>query len=204
MTHSRSYVLSVVLGVGVAASSLQAQAAGGRDVVAALKQGGCVLVMRHASSPATLPTKATAAPDNTHLERQLDAQGQAGAAAMGAALRRLGIRVTTVWTSPTYRARETARLAGFERVRTDEHLGDSGRSMQAASDAQAVWLRARVAERPAAGNVLIVTHQPNLAKAFPDIREVTDGECLVFRPDGHGGAALVGRVKIDEWPHLGP
>jgi len=31
---------------------------------------------------------------------------------------------------------------------------------------------------------------------------LTDGEALIFHPDGHGEAIMVARVKIDEWPHM--
>jgi hypothetical protein len=30
----------------------------------------------------------------------------------------------------------------------------------------------------------------------------SDGETFVFRPDGKGGAELIARVKIEEWPAL--
>jgi hypothetical protein len=48
-----------------------------------------------------------------------------------------------------------------------------------------------------------VTHLPNIAAAFPALATgVTEGEALVFGPDGKGGATLVARVKIEEWPRL--
>jgi hypothetical protein len=31
---------------------------------------------------------------------------------------------------------------------------------------------------------------------------VKDGESLVFHPDGKGGADLIGRIRIEEWPML--
>jgi hypothetical protein len=31
---------------------------------------------------------------------------------------------------------------------------------------------------------------------------LADGEALVFRPDGHGKASFVARVKIEDWPQL--
>ena len=48
-------------------------------LIASLRQGGYVLVMRHASSPREAPDRRTAHADNTNLERQLDAAGRAGA-----------------------------------------------------------------------------------------------------------------------------
>ena len=39
-----------------------------------------------------------------------------------------------------------------------------------------------------------------MAEAFPTATQgLADGEALVFRPDGHGGASMVARVKIEEW-----
>jgi hypothetical protein len=46
-------------------------------------------------------------------------------------------------------------------------------------------------------------HNPNLIAAFPrDAVGVADGEALVFGPDGKGGATLVARIKIEDWPRL--
>jgi phosphohistidine phosphatase SixA len=173
------------------------------DVLRQMRAGGCVLLMRHARSPRESPTRAEARPDNHALERQLDAEGRAGAAAMGDALRRLGIATGTVLTSPAYRAVETVRLAGLMSYTAVEPLGDGGQSMQPVTEAQAAWLRARVAEVPSSGNVLIVTHQPNLTRAFPEWGgSVADGETVVLRPDGRGGATVIGRISIETWPRL--
>ena len=82
-------------------------------LVNALRQGGYVIVMRHASSPREVPDKQTANPDNVKPERQLDQEGRSTATAMGKALRDLKIPVGAVFTSPTYRALETIRYAQF-------------------------------------------------------------------------------------------
>ena len=53
-------------------------------------------------------------------------------------------------------------------------------------------------------NTLVVTHQPNIARAFPNASDIADGETLVFQPDGKGGTMLVARVKIEEWTRMRP
>lgn len=174
----------------------------GMALVNALRSGGYVIVMRHASSPRETPDKQTANPDNVKLERQLDAAGRAGATAMGRALSDLKIPVGEVLTSPTYRAMETVRLARLPTPQPHDELGDSGQSMQGASDAQAAWLRNAVSRVPKGTNTIIVTHMPNLARAFPEWGAVADGEAVVLRPDGKSGITTVGRIKIDEWPSL--
>lgn len=168
-----------------------------------LRQGGYVLVMRHASSPREAPTKEQANPDNPNLERQLDDAGRRGASEMGEALRRLQIPIGDVLTSPTYRAMETVRYARFDRPTPVSELGDGGQSMQGVSEAQALWLRRRASEPPRSGNTIIVTHQPNLSRAFPDWGgSLADGETAVLRSDGRGGVAVIGRMLIGEWPRL--
>jgi phosphohistidine phosphatase SixA len=177
----------------------------GKSLATALRSGGCVIVMRHASSPRTPPAAGQANADNVHLERQLDEAGRASARDMGDALRGLRILVGEVLSSPTYRALETVRLARLGEAVTHAELGDSGQSMAPDSDGKrGTWLRARTAQSPPPGsNTLIVTHYPNMAEAFPNvIQGLADGEALVFRPDGHGSASLVARVKIEEWKSM--
>jgi phosphohistidine phosphatase SixA len=167
-----------------------------------LRQGGYVLLMRHASSPATSPDKSSADPDNTGLERQLDEKGRRTAVAMGQAFLSLHIPVGAIFSSPTYRALQTVRLGAFGTPRTAVELGDQGRSMVRIDSEEPVqWLKAKVAEKPAPGtNTLIVTHMPNIAAAFPDqAAGLQDGETLIFRPDGHGHAALAAKVLIEDW-----
>jgi phosphohistidine phosphatase SixA len=187
----------------IAVQTASAQTLSGDALVAALREGGYVIVMRHASSPREEPDAQTANEDNVDRERQLDAQGRAGATAMGEAIRALGIPVGEVLSSPTYRALETVRYAGVADPEIFVELGDRGRSMQGVTPADAAWLRTRVTEVPEGTNTFLVTHSPNISSAFPDLMPgVADGESVVFRPNGEGGAIPVARIRIEEWPGL--
>jgi phosphohistidine phosphatase SixA len=182
-----SFVLLAVLA--------HAQQLQGPELVKALRQGGYVIVMRHASSPREAPDKAAANPDNLKPERQLDQEGRATATAMGRALRDLKIPVGAVLSSPTYRALETIRYAQFGNPQTFPELGDNGQSMQGGTEAQATWLKKKVTEFPKGANTLIVTHMPNMSRAFPQsTANLADGEAMVFGPSG-----VVARIKIEEW-----
>jgi phosphohistidine phosphatase SixA len=205
---ARTGLKVVFVFVGIAGGPLgmsvaRGQTLSGDALVSALRQGGYVLVMRHASSPREAPNKQTANADNVKLERQLDEAGRAAATAMGRALRDLKIPIGEVLTSPTYRAMETVRLARLAKPHSYAELGDGGQNMQDVTEAQAAWLRERVTRAPTGMNGIVVTHMPNIARAFPEWGStVSDGEALVFHPDGKGGALLVARVKIEEWPRL--
>jgi phosphohistidine phosphatase SixA len=185
------------------ATAAPAQLLEGEALIQSLRQGGYVILMRHASSPREVPTKAAANPDNLKPERQLDETGRTTAAAMGKALRDLKIPVGEVLSSPTYRALETVRIAQLGNAKTYDELGDNGRSMQGGTEAQAVWLRNHVMQFPKGTNTIIVTHFPNINGAFPDLGSgLADGEALIFGSDGKGGKKLVARVKIEDWPKM--
>jgi phosphohistidine phosphatase SixA len=192
----------LVLAIGTTA---RAQNLEGTALVLALEHGGYVLVMRHASSPSEPPAKESADAENTRDERQLDDNGRTTATAMGRALHDLKIPVGAVLSSPTYRALETVKYAKLGTARTYAELGDNGKSMQGGTEAQAHWLQNKVKQFPSGTNTFIVTHNPNITAAFPQIGSpVADGEVLVFGPDGKGGATIVARIKIEEWPSLRP
>jgi len=190
----------------VLTGSASAQTLAGAALVKALQGGGYVLIMRHASSPQAPPTAAEADPENTGHERQLDDTGRRTAGAMGAALKALHLPIRQVWSSPAYRARETVRLAGLPMPTTTAELGDRGQSMKATSEEQSTWLKAKAAERPAAGtDTVVITHFPNINAAFGAAAVgIEDGEALVFHPTGGATPALVGRIKIEDWPKLVP
>jgi phosphohistidine phosphatase SixA len=177
----------------------------GKELLAALRAGGYVILMRHASSPRDPPDSTVANADNTQHERQLDEAGRASARNMGEAMRHLKIPIGEVLSSPTYRALETIKLAQLGPATIFPQLGDSGQSMTAdKTGVRGAWLKTKSAESPARGrNTLIVTHFPNIMEAYPqDIAGLADGEALLLHPDGRGGTQVVTRVKIDDWSGL--
>jgi phosphohistidine phosphatase SixA len=204
-SHAKVMSLSIAAAISVMTTTVAAQSLSNEALVKALQHGGYVIVMRHASSPRETPDAKTANADNVNRERQLDETGRATAIAMGKALRQLNIPVGEVYSSPTYRALETIRLAQFPAPHTVPELGENGQSMQATTDAQSAWLQKKVTELPKGTNTILVTHFPNMNHAFPQWTSgLADGEALVFGSDGKGGATLLARVKIEEWPKLQP
>src|SRR4029453_13743306 len=172
---------------GLSPGGIRGQGVSTDALVASLKQGGYVLVMRHASSPREAPRKEAANVDNLKLERQLDEGGRRAATAMGKALRDLKIPIGETFSSPTYRALETVRLAQLPNPRPQVELGDGGQSMQGVSEAQGIWLREHATRLPQRTNTIIVTHMPNIARAFPEWGAVAAGEMGVVGPPKKGG-----------------
>jgi phosphohistidine phosphatase SixA len=199
------YVRNIVGALAAAAVCFAAcgQELGGESLVAALRDGGYVIVMRHASSPRETPP-ADPASGNVDGERQLDRRGLESAAAMGDALKRLRIPIEEVLSSPTFRALQTARQLDLGEAMPAAELGDGGESMRADTEGRrSAWLREKSAEPPAARtNRLIITHVPNLVGAFGDAADgMADGESLIVEPEG-GEARIVARVKIADWDNF--
>ena len=168
-------------------------------LVTNLRNGGYVLAMRHAHAPRQVPA-ATA--ENPAPERQLDDAGRTSAAAMGEALRALGVPIGATLTSPTLRARETAVQLGFAAEAIDE-LGDGGRDMLPDAEGRRSARLRELASTPPAPhtNALLITHAPNLTGAFGDAAAgMADGEALVLEPRGGEPPAVVARVTIEQWP----
>jgi phosphohistidine phosphatase SixA len=191
--------------VFAAAGSARADELAGQALVSALRHGGYVLVMRHASSPFEVPDKAAADPANVNLERQLDAAGKETSTAMGKALKSLGIPIGEVDSSQTFRALQTAKYAELPRPTPVAELTEGKQGMSADADkAHAAWLTRAAASMPHAGtNTVLITHTPNVTSAFGEkAKDIKAGETMVFQPDGKGGTSLVARVTIDEWPQL--
>jgi phosphohistidine phosphatase SixA len=197
-SHTKLILTSAILGAFVHAQTLQGDA-----LVKALQKGGYIIAMRHASSPREVPTKQAANPDNTTPERQLDAEGRASATAFGKALRDLKIPIGAALVSPTYRALETARYAQLPTPQPRPELGENGQNMSGGTTAQAEWLQKQVTQFPKGTNTILITHVPNLTRAFPQVANgMGDGEALIFGSDGKGGSTVVARVKIEDWPKL--
>jgi phosphohistidine phosphatase SixA len=188
-----------------AAGSARADELAGSALVSALRHGGYVLVLRHASSPFEVPDKSAADPENVNLERQLDAAGKETSTAMGKALKALRIPIGEVDSSQTFRALQTAKYAELPHPTPVAELTEGKQGMSADADkARTAWLAHAATSVPRAGtNTVLITHTPNITAAFGDkAKDIKAGEAMVFQPDGKGGTLLVARVLIDEWPQL--
>ena len=196
----RNHTFPAVVLLCLASLGAQAQQVSREQLVDMLSGGGYVILMRHASSPRQAPDATTRNADNVDGERQLDEAGRQTATEMGEALRRLGIPVEEVLSSPTYRAMETASRMGFD-ARPVEQLSNEG--MRAAGAELAAWLQAEVTRPTNSGNRLLITHGPNLSAAFSDHSQgMTEGEALIFDPRGTDEPVVIHRLLIGDWAEL--
>ena len=165
-------------------------------IVRTLREGGHVLVVRHAKTESTTDRQEFLR--SCQLQRNLSEEGRAQAREMGEAIRALRIPIGEVRSSPMCRTRETARLA-FGDVTLDRDLVSPGVIGTATDDERrARAMRAMVEAPPPAGeNTVLVTHTGNIGAALGE-ETVAEGEVLVYGE----GAELVGRVPPERWAEL--
>jgi phosphohistidine phosphatase SixA len=161
-------------------------------LVGELRQGGHVLVLRHALTDTRIEQQESLR--SCALQRNLSTAGREQSRAIGAAIRELGIPIGDVRASPMCRTRDTAQLA-FGRASLDRRLVTSGMIGTPADDERRARILLGLVSRapPGGANTVLVTHTSNIGDGLGE--NVVEGEMLAYR-DGR----LVGRMKPDEWP----
>lgn len=199
----RGLLATVLMGLLASAAAHAQPLATVAELVPLLRGGGLVLYMRH---PATEPGQVDAERldiADCATQRNLSDAGRRSAAEIGAAMRRIGMRIGGVVTSEYCRAREVARIMGLP-AEPDPLLNDGGRMLANGPDSTpAQALRARLSRPPLPGtHLLIVAHRPNIVDAAgPALADLGEGEIAVFRPSGDG-FALLARIRAADWPEL--
>ncbi len=163
---------------------------------AALEQGGVFVLMRHGSTDRRNAPR-TFSPGNCERERNLSDKGRQEAARIGEAFRRRGISVTTVLASPYCRTTDTAQLAFGEATSWEPLTLTIGVPEGTARE----WTNAveqRIRQGAGAGNVVMVTHLPNL-KALTK-QAPAPAEMLVVQANEAGDLVVIGRITPDEAP----
>ncbi len=155
-----------------------------------LRDGGYVLVVRHAQAPGK-GDPANFRLDDCTTQRNLSAEGRRQAAMLGEALRARNVPVGRVLSSRWCRALETARLA-FGQVEPEPMLDQFYEPDQRVERTGAV--RAIIHDWPKnRGNLVLVTHQPNVT-ALTNI-SAEEGEIVVMAVAPDGTLAVYGRLK---------
>lgn len=185
-----------VLSAAIALLPVCATAAGtdeGSALLAALKQGDHVALMRHALAPGT------GDPENFRLgdcstQRNLSPEGRNQAVRIGARLKQAGIIEADIFTSQWCRCQETAELLGLgipvPLPALNSFFRDYDRQASQ-TETLSVWLAGQPLERP----LLLVTHQVNIT-AISGIYP-SSGEVVLMRRKSDGGFDVAGSIRTD-------
>jgi len=164
------------------------------DVWRRLREGKHVILMRHASTEPGLGDPAGYKLEDCATQRNLSEAGRDEARRIGERFRAEKVPIARVYTSPWCRCRETAMLA-FGRAEDWEPLS-SIFDFPHQEPEYSERVRKRIggyARRNPGGNVVMVTHNVNLAALSR--HPVPTGEMVLMRPDGCCNARPAERFK---------
>ncbi|HPU52632.1 MAG TPA: histidine phosphatase family protein [Burkholderiaceae bacterium] len=134
------------------------------QAAAMLAGGGHVLMMRHAATEPGVGDPPGYRLDDCRSQRNLSAEGQAQARAIGETLRRARVPLDDVRASQWCRCRDTAQLAfGEHAVWTPLNSFFDARGDERARHTDPVW--ALVGAYRGVSNPMLVTHQVNITAA---------------------------------------
>lgn len=192
MHASRRRLLGGLVGLPVATLPGQVAAAAGATLpealLAPLRAGGCVLLLRHAQTESGIGDPPGWRLEACATQRNLSAEGRTQAARLGATLTQAGVPLGPVRSSRWCRCLDTARLA-FGRVEPWSAL-DSFFEDRSTAAARTEQLRTWALAFRGPANAALVTHQVNATALTGDWLAM--GEMMVLRPEG-GVLRLVGR-----------
>jgi phosphohistidine phosphatase SixA len=156
----------------------------------ALRSGGKIVILRHASTEPGLGDPPGFRLDDCATQRNLSEAGRTEARRIGAAFVLRAIPVARVLSSRWCRCVETARLA-FGRVEPwaslDSFFDDRSREPQ-----QTRAVRALFAEPLTGGNLILVTHQVNITALTGIVPAM--GEMVVLSPEPGENFRIAGRL----------
>ncbi len=178
----------------------------GGPLLDSLKRGGYILYFRHFHTDHSRWHEDPIKPKHGEMtvkdflatcdqQRPLTPFGRRRAKEIGDFIRRLGIPIGQVLSSPYCRAVESATLLGGRAP--DSTLYDllhPGGTLTYEMMARNV--RPHLAQIPPAGtNTIMVAHRPQM----DDVRFIEEGECFVLQPLGNGKFNVVATIYDSDW-----
>lgn len=163
-----------------------------------LKQGGYVILMRHAPVDSmTHSTSPNADFENCVGQQNLSPEGQKEAARIGRSFKKHKIKVSAVLASPYCRTQDTGRLA-FGKVQAWDALDLQTSLPEDEATKRSELVAARIGEFKGPGNLVLISHQPNIDTLTLEL--VGLGTILVLQPSGGSNFDVVERIPLGKLP----
>ena len=160
---------------------------------AKLKEGGKVVLMRHADVNKGAGSGNPLVRDaSCKQERNLSDKGRRSAALLGKKFDALDIPISDIRHSPFCRTSETAQIV-FKRGSPDESLSLLEVLEAKQAEIQTGKLEQLIGSFSGKGNLILITHEPNISRvAFESLKTL---ELLVLQPDGGDEFIELGVIK---------
>lgn len=191
--NTRTEPLLLCLVCVLTLSAIRALANDEQHVWTALKQGGKVVLLRHAHVDIR-EGMGQLAPGNCAAEVNLSSRGVKQARRIGDAFRAHGIAVGEVLTSPYRRCIDTGRLA-FDRATVVQYLMPPGVASESQAKLNDEHLLREILKHRGPSNLVIVTHTLNIANIVLESPDM--GEFFVVQPNG-SDLDLIGQIRTSD------
>jgi broad specificity phosphatase PhoE len=159
-----------------------------------LRQGGLVVLMRHAVAPG-FGDPPHFRLDDCSTQRNLSEAGRRQARLLGESFRRQKIPIEKVYASQWCRCKETAQIAfgAFqEHPALNSFFEQPG--LRAAQTEALTGLILK--DRPSSGNLVLVTHQVNITALTSIVP--AEGDLVVVRLEDDGRISVLGRITASD------
>ncbi len=188
---------------GTALSAGAAPLLQGPELGNALRQGGKVIFIRHATTEEDYADQVKAVMGNCATQRTLSEAGWHEAQNIGAAIDWLDIPVGDVISSEYCRAWQTAALA-FGRYEKNPSLNFQPAEEYSEEQTKAMReaMSPLLAARPADGTNTVMVGHDDPFEAATGIYPEPMGAAYVVEPDGIGSFKVVGSIRPDAWHTL--
>ncbi|MGH3770315.1 MAG: hypothetical protein ACRDRW_02770 [Pseudonocardiaceae bacterium] len=179
----------------------------GAALVAALRQGGVLLWIRHTErdNRTGTVTPQQAASHDCAAQSELTATGRHHATQIGAAIRALTLPIGAVHTARLCRTETTGRLLNLAPVTDDDRLDASSTWLNSGGPTaqQRATLQILSEQPPAGKDLVLISSALDIPQAQPTVlHDLGPGETAVFRPGPPGHATLLARIGETAWPTL--
>lgn len=156
-----------------------------------LKVGGLVVLMRHTT---TLKENNSLLLDpSCAKERMLSDKGKKEAARIGENFSAKGVLISKVLSSPYCRTTDTGKIA-FSKAEPAKFLSVLEALSQKQAEANTETLRQKIASYSGTGNLVLITHSPNInAVSFESVEM---GAFIVLKPMGDDEFEEIGKINL--------
>lgn len=171
----------------------------GHQLVEALRAGGYVIYLRHGITDHSIDDTDRQNLTNCATQRPLSEEGRQQMRGIGKAIKALGIRVSTVLSSPFCRSIDSAKLA-FGSTEIVDDLRQGVDADEATAERRARALRKMLATAPSepGANTVLSGHTGNLLEAV-GIWPKPEGVAIVFKPGADGKFTYIATILPTHW-----
>lgn len=164
-------------------------------VWSALKSGRYIVLLRHALTESGVGDPPGFKLGACSTQRNLSSQGRSDARRIGEAFRLRNIPISEVLSSRWCRCLDTARLA-FGKATPAPMLDSMFNDSEKAGETKIREVHALLMQRPATGNLVLVTHNRNI-QALTGVSP-SSGEMVVAEPGPNQTLKVIGRLKVPD------